>query len=71
MNKSNVTSSNFIEKNDLYADIAVIVLLSCVKSCEGKFPGPLILIQWLPNVAVRGVRSRFPGNEMFRVKQER
>lgn len=71
MNMSNVASSHLIEKNIPYANTTVIILLSCVKCCEGKFPCPLILIQWFPNVPLRGVISRFPRKETFGVRQER
>lgn len=71
MNKSNVGSSNLIEKNVLYVNTTIIVLLGCVKCCEEKLPCPLVLIQWLPNVPFRGVRRRFPGKETFGVTQER
>lgn len=71
MNMSNVASSHLIEKNIPYANTTVIILLSCVKCCEEKIPCPLILIQWFPNVPLRGVINRFPRKETFGVRQER
>lgn len=58
-------------ENIPYANTTVIILLSCVKCREGKFPCPLILTQCLLNVPLRGVIIRFPRKETFVVRQER
>lgn len=71
MNMSNAASSHLIEKNIPYANTTVIILLSCVKCREGKFPCPLILTQCLLNVPLTGVIIRFPRKETFVVRQER